>query len=262
MSETINTDDAIFFYDTLTEGKPYISFEPRNHESLCFVTSGTLAYENEGETELIEEGQIGYIARGSKDKSSAYNCRDVSYIAVNFNFDRTNAVPKRSLDFETVCSKTASYKYEKLFVRALDEYNSRLPGSQMICSGILRQIIGMLHNDCAYGGLNPKTAARLKKSLDFLKQNYRNSDLKVRDLAAVADISEKHFRRLFFEIYDKSPHEFLRDFRLNAAERLLLNTPKQISDIALQCGFSDVYSFSHCFKKYIGVSPSEYRETQ
>ena len=50
--------------------------------------------------------------------------------------------------------------------------------------------------------------------------------------------------------------------QLNKAELLILNTAKKISDIAFQCGFSDVYSFSHCFKRNFGVSPKAYREMQ
>lgn len=262
MTEKIKTDDAVFFYDTITKEKPYIAFKPRNHESLCFVTSGTLAYERLGKTELINEGQVGYIARGSTDKSSAYNCTKVSYIAVNFNFDKMSSAPNSTLSLETVCSKSTPYKYEKLFKHALDEYTSKRIGSQMICGGILQQIIGMLYNERTYSTLNTQKVNKLKKSIDFLKQNYQNPDLTVKELAETANISEKHFRRLFVEIYDKSPHEFLRDFRLNTAEPLLLNTSKQISDIAVQCGFSDVYSFSHCFKKHMGISPKKYRETQ
>ena len=47
--------------------------------------------------------------------------------------------------------------------------------------------------------------------------------------------------------------------KINKAEILLLYTSKNISDIALQCGFCDIYSFSHCFKKHTGMSPREYR---
>ena len=105
-------------------------------------------------------------------------------------------------------------------------------------------------------------ANKIALALDYLNQNYNRSDLKISELAETIGISEKHFRRLFFDIYNKKPHEFLRDFRLNKAELLILNTSKQISEIAVQCGFSDVYSFSHCFKKSYGVSPTDYRKTQ
>ena len=51
----INTDDAVFFYDTLTYGQPYISSKPRNHDSLAFVTDGMLAYEKQGKIVQIKK---------------------------------------------------------------------------------------------------------------------------------------------------------------------------------------------------------------
>ena len=72
-------------------------------------------------------------------------------------------------------------------------------------------------------------------------------------------MSDKNLRRIFSEVYHITPHEFLREFRINKAKILLLHTQETITNIALQCGFSDVYSFSHCFKSLIGISPKEYR---
>lgn len=258
----IYTDDAVFFHDTLTYDKPYISFKPRNHDSFAFVTDGTLAYEKQGRTVRINKGQVAYIAKGSADKSSALSCDSVSYIAVNFNFDEHSATSDRSLPFRTVCSGRNAYQYEKLFKKAVNEYSLKLPGSKMICKGILCQIIGMLYNDLAFDSINRKAADKIAIALDYLNRNYSRSDLKIGELAEITGVSEKHFRRLFFEIYKKKPHEFLRDFRLSKAELLILNTSKQISEIAFQCGFSDVYSFSHCFKREFGISPMDYRESQ
>ena len=255
----IYTDDAVFFYDTIKKGRPYVSKLPRNHESLCFVTKGTLEYEKEGKTELICEGQVGYIARGSVDKSSAYGCGQAEYIAVNFNFDKKSKIPEPSLFFKTACAKDGTYKYEKLFYTALEECSAALPGSNLVCSGILKQIIGMIYNGSAFEKASGEKEEKIKNALEYIKKNYRRADLKISELAKSANISEKHFRRLFFEVYDKTPHEFLRDFRLSKAEILIKNTNRKISDIACCCGFSDVYSFSHCFKKIYGTAPKNLR---
>lgn len=260
--KSLSFDDAVFFCDTLTKGKPYISGKPRNHDSLAFVTKGTLGYEKNGITSLIKEGQVAYIAKGSIDKSGAYDCIETSYIAVNFNFDDKNRMANITFPFKTVCSGRNTYKYAKLFKEAVDEYSLNLQGSILICSGILCHIIGLLYNDYAFDSIKGKTAGKIEIAIDYLNRSYHRSDLKISELAEQADISEKHFRRLFYDVYNKNPHEFLRDFRLNKAELLLLNTSKQISDIALSCGFSDVYSFSHCFKKSFGISPKTYRESK
>ena len=135
-----------------------------------------------------------------------------------------------------------------------------LPGSRMICGGILCQIIGLLYNDLAFDNSNYKTANQIAIALDYLNRNYSRSDLKISELAEITGVSEKHFRRLFFDIYKKKPHEFLRDFRLNKAELMILNTSKQISDIAFQCGFSDVYYFCKVFKNETGTTPAKYKK--
>lgn len=258
----VYTYDAVFFCDTLTSSTPYISGKPRNHDSFAFVTDGTLGYEKQGKTVQIKKGQIAYIAKGSIDKSSAYDCNAVSYIAVNFNFDASPASSRQNLPFGTVCSIKNAYRYEKLFREAVNEYSFGLPGSRMICNGILYQIIGQLYNDLVSDAIIHKTANKIEIALDYLNRNYSHSDLKISEVAKMTGMSEKHFRRVFYDVYKKKPHEFLRDIRLNKAVLLILNTSKSVSDIAIQCGFSDVYSFSHCFKRNFGVSPNAYREQQ
>ncbi len=255
----IYTDDAVFFADTLTVNKPYVSELPRNHESLLFVTDGTLKYEKNGKTEFVKKGQIGYVARGSADKSSAYNCPSVSYIAVNFGFDKDNPSPQQGLPFKTVCSEGDNYKYEKMFREALDEYSIFSPGVRFICGGIVRRVIGMLYNEYVLGSADRKKLKKIECAVGYIKQNYHRPDLKISDLVVLAGMSDKNLRRIFSEVYHITPHEFLREFRINKAKILLLHTQETITNIALQCGFSDVYSFSHCFKSLIGISPKEYR---
>ena len=250
---------TVVFTDTLTKDTPYISKDPRNHESLFFVTKGTLLYEKNGKTNIVREGQIGYIARGSVDKSGTFSCDEVSYIAVNFCFDKENAIPQKTLPFETLCSQGVAYNYEKQFKQALNCFTSKTPGYIAICNGIITQIIGQLYNEYKIEDADFLKMKRIEKAIDCIKKNYGNPDFKISNLAAVMNMSEKHFRRIFLDVYNKTPYLFLQEFRINKAEILLLNTTKNISDIALQCGFSDVYSFSHSFKKHNGISPSEYR---
>lgn len=253
------SDDTVIFTDTLKKDLPCIFKKPRNHESLFFVTKGKLLYEKNGKAEVVSEGQVGYIARGSIDQSSAYLFDEVSYIVVNFCFCRQNPAPQKTLPFETVCSEGITYNYEKQFKQALNCFLSKAPGNITICNGIVLQIIGQLYNEHNIVETDFSKMKRIEKAIEYLKQNYGNSDFKISDLADIVNMSEKHFRRMFLDVYKKTPYLFLQEFRINKAEILLSNTAKSISDIALQCGFSDVYSFSHSFKKHNGISPREYR---
>ena len=253
-------DDTIIFTDTLKKDGPYISRVPRNHESLFIVTKGALLYERDGERHVIEKGQVGYIARGSIDKSSAHQCGEVSYIAANFCFDRKSPVPSRTLPFDELCSEGIAYPYEKLFARAYNSFLSKAPGCIAVCNGIMLQIIGHLYSEMKTENTDLIKSERLEKSVRYMREHYGSADLTIGSMARMANMSEKHFRRVFFDLYQQTPYAFLQQFRIDRAEILLSNTGKSIADIALQCGFSDVYSFSHSFKKHTGLSPGEYRE--
>lgn len=250
-------EEIIIFTDSLKKDRPYISEEPRNHESLFLITDGALLYEKNGTKQVVQKGHIGYIQRGSKDKSGPFNCDEVSYIAINFNFSDEDLSP--TLPFKTDCSSGVFYYYRKLFNRAFDTFYAKTPASKVICKGIIFEIIGYLYNEMVISDNKQKKLSKIQKSVDFMMQNYGDSEIRISELSKICEMSEKNFRRIFFDVYNKTPFAFLQEFRINAAEILLANSNKNISEIAVQCGFSDVYSFSHCFKKHRGMAPNAYK---
>lgn len=59
-----------------------------------------------------------------------------------------------------------------------------------------------------------------------------------------------------------TPAEFLVKYRMEEAEKRLLNTGATISEIAEDVGFQNVYYFSTSFKKYTGLAPQKYRRAK
>lgn len=55
-------------------------------------------------------------------------------------------------------------------------------------------------------------------------------------------------------------NQYITDFRMKKAAQLLADPRNRISDISSQVGYNDGNYFSKSFRKYAGVSPSEYRE--
>ena len=252
--------DAVFFEDTLRAGHPYIAEEPRNHESLFFVIKGKVLYEKDGKSQVISQGQVGYIARGSSDVSSAYMCDAVTYYAVNFCFDRAPVPAIGCMPFSTLCSSgDFYYPYATLFKQATAESTLCNTGADYLVNGILMQIIGYLLKETAIHKDNISKHKRVDKALEYIKVHSEDAELRISELSRLVEMSEKNFRRIFKELYQKTPYEFLQEYRLEKAEILLANTNKSVSEIALTCGFSDVYSFSHCFKRHRGISPQSYR---
>ncbi|MEW6187085.1 MAG: GyrI-like domain-containing protein [Thermodesulfobacteriota bacterium] len=100
---------------------------------------------------------------------------------------------------------------------------------------------------------------RLNRAIDYIQDHY-SEDLNLTGLAGIACFSKYHFHRLFRELTGETVTEFLRRIRLEkAAVKLILETDKDITEIALDCGFSSSQNFARSFKKYSGITPSSLR---
>jgi transcriptional regulator GlxA family with amidase domain len=83
----------------------------------------------------------------------------------------------------------------------------------------------------------------------------------VRDVAAVAHLSERHAERLFHQQTGASIMSTLRRLRLELAAQLLLDPSVTVTEVARACGYSDVRPFSTAFRRHYGRTPGEHRRT-
>ena len=81
----------------------------------------------------------------------------------------------------------------------------------------------------------------------------------VAEVADRVDFSESHFMRYFKENMGTSFVDYLRDYRLTMAARLLLVSDDTILSVAEEVGFENLSNFNRAFKKKYGVTPREYR---
>lgn len=86
---------------------------------------------------------------------------------------------------------------------------------------------------------------------------YSNTTLD--ELAQLNNQSLSTFKREFKKLYNVSPATYLRDKKLEKSLELLTSTGLRATDIAYDCGFSNVSHFSKTFKQKFGVSPSAYK---
>ena len=74
-------------------------------------------------------------------------------------------------------------------------------------------------------------------------------------------ITHKHLSRVVKEVTGKTPHEIIAGETLAMALQLLQNDRRLVQQVADMLHFSDQAAFSKFFKKYVGMSPAEYRKT-
>jgi len=101
--------------------------------------------------------------------------------------------------------------------------------------------------------------AQIERIAYEMKQKFSDSSYSVYETAGKINMSEAYFRRLFRSEYGMSPSEYLISLRIAHAKNLLTYQNSSVSEIAIACGFSDIYYFSRRFKKETGMTPTEYK---
>jgi len=100
---------------------------------------------------------------------------------------------------------------------------------------------------------------RLQEAINYIKQNILNG-ITLEDVSANCFISTRQLTRIFKKYLDTTPSEYIRRIKIDCAERLLIETDIQISEIAEQLGFTEVTAFINFFRRYEDITPAKFRK--
>lgn len=123
-------------------------------------------------------------------------------------------------------------------------------------------LLELLLTDLHLGSQQRKAAGALEKiqTLAGEIETLPERSWTLPEMAAEAQLSESHLRRLFQQAYEMSPHEYVEHSRLRKGAALLRDTTLAVGEIAEQAGYADPFHFSSRFRKNYGISPSGYRK--
>ena len=107
--------------------------------------------------------------------------------------------------------------------------------------------------------ITPQDELFIQQTMAFMEEQMDNPDLTVDDFAEKLLVSRTIFYRKLKAILGISPVDFIRDMRIKRAVQLIETDQFNISEVAYMTGFNDPKYFSKCFKKQMGVSPSEHK---
>ncbi len=95
----------------------------------------------------------------------------------------------------------------------------------------------------------------------YMEKHYAEN-ITVGEVAGIVNYSVAYFSRLFHRQLGKTYAEYLGNIRLKNAQRLLLNTEKTVTEVALESGYQYPGNLTAAFKKKTGMTPLEYRRRQ
>ncbi len=106
-----------------------------------------------------------------------------------------------------------------------------------------------------------RTDKILQGTINYIKMNYSDPMLSLENVCEKMNISISHLSMLLKKKKGITFNKFLIKTRLDKAIELLTTTDMKIVDVSIECGYNEVYYFSHSFKKYTGFPPGEYRKS-
>jgi AraC family transcriptional regulator len=106
------------------------------------------------------------------------------------------------------------------------------------------------------GGLSP---AHLRKVTDLVHTKMEE-ELTLREMAQSVELSISHFSEMFRTSTGETPHQFVLRQRIERAKEMLRAAEARVLDVAIACGFKTQQHFARVFRRFSGVSPTEYRQ--
>lgn len=100
---------------------------------------------------------------------------------------------------------------------------------------------------------------RINRVFEFIDENLE-SDLSLNTVSGIAFFSPFHFHRIFKFVTEETLNEYVTRRRIEKSASDLLHKNNTATEIAHKYGFSDNSSYSRAFKKYFGVSPTEFKK--
>ena len=139
------------------------------------------------------------------------------------------------------------------------------PRGRLYTEGISLALLGLLldsHGACQHADVRPQARlSPIERTVvrDYIEQHF-SRDLSVERLAATVQMSASHFSRAFKATFGASPHVYVTERRIAAAQLLLRADRQQsLAELSSHLGFSSQSHFTETFRRKIGVTPGRWR---
>ncbi|MCD8198372.1 MAG: AraC family transcriptional regulator [Lachnospiraceae bacterium] len=150
------------------------------------------------------------------------------------------------------------------YLLLIDEYRRLTParGHDILEKALIHRLLAYAYNDCVSDEHMDETAIRhmqvIRRLLHYI-DGHLSETITVRELAEEVHYSEYYLSRLFKKITGKTLTGYILEKKIETAA-FLLRSGNRSSQAAEQAGFRNYSYFYKSFKKYMHMSPAEYRD--
>ncbi|WP_010681146.1 AraC family transcriptional regulator [Acetivibrio cellulolyticus] len=257
------------------------SMEPNRHEfyEMVYIKRGNAVFEISGYPAEIGPNDIIIIKPNQFHKFIVKSESGCEFIVLNFKFVNefdlqfSGVSLEYFLDFVSgkesgsFLTLKVSQKNEIINIlnRILKEKENPDIGSELLNYMLVMELFVLISRalkmewENSIKNKSSKLKELIQVSVSYINNNYER-EISLKDIAQYVFLSTSYFTRAFKEETGISPINYLLKTRIERAKELLKDSTLKISDIALSVGFSNQQRFNDIFKKYVKMTPLQYRK--
>jgi AraC-like DNA-binding protein len=232
-----------------------------NIEIIC-ILNGEGSVIHNGESFLVSEGDIvimnsnqlhGILSRERK-LTFRYLIVDRSFCLSN-GFDTNNVVFNTKVRDDTVFS--LMLELAELYAEDKD-IPYRVPTIRYTVLKLVLLLIKKYSIPADGVALSERSANYVKHAIEYIRASF-DKDISLDDVAEFVGVNKCYLSREFHKFTGYPFVEYLNRLRCKAAQKLLEEGKMNVCEIGAVCGFQNKSYFAKIFRRYVGISPGEYR---
>lgn len=152
---------------------------------------------------------------------------------------------------------------KRLFLELCREEANQAPGYKQACKAIVTQLMVHLCRNYVVQTLSREDTRRQKKNrercnrlITFIEANYANP-IANQDMADLVHLSKDRFEHFFRENFGLSALQYIQNYRMKMAKKLIKEGNVPISKVAEMVGFADYNYFGRTFRNHYGCTPTQ-----
>lgn len=279
MSRSISPISAKFVNTHFVDEKYHKQHSQLIHQhndvlELFYVIHGSGHYIVNNQEYIVQPGSLVVCNVGVLHGEMPFHKNNMqSYCCVLKDLSISHLPPNTLMDdsLSPVLFFSTDKSYIENILIAIHEFNFQSSAYKNVCESLANALLNIvytrlneqyLQNNAISkknNAISKKSEESIQKIMKYLNEHF-NESFSLEELGDTFNMSHYYLSHVFKTETGLSPMKYIIYRKIGEAQNLLMNTDMLIGEICENIGFDDVCHFSSMFKKYIGVTPTQYRQ--
>nr|WP_238357594.1 AraC family transcriptional regulator [Cohnella zeiphila] len=268
-------------HDNCLKGQQILWLHWHEHFELLLMVKGTAVFHIESEPYEAAPGDLLLVPSGGLHAGFSPCDQDMEFIAFVFNGSMLGGLPhdpvhsrflapyiegKVRFPVRIASGTDAASPVRQCVVRAIEEFNDKRRAYELAVKSHLYLLFSLLAREHlaereAVGATASfsRNSERFKPLLRYVEEHYQDG-ITIEEAARRVNLNPYHFCKQFKKLTGRTFVDYVNWYRMNEAERLLLESDLTVTEAADRVGCGNPNYFTKLFKQYKGMTPSQARE--